>query len=551
MRKKMGAVAASTDDSAVIDTLAKLTEIATHILAVNGASGWSSSLPWLREIPDIEVTLQPFSVFLIKLRDEQDKDLMRQVGGSLDSMFESAQSGMDVISGFTNQIAKNFGTTELFRADDFKPFEFVNWIGFTKFLGTPPVGRGLGLDKIPVSKTFLLYIGYMTLDVIRLVMTFALPDMVRTRQLMSLVLGIMDVLGGNWKNAIISMAGIFTSSAVAPGFVMKMAVSLLGTMPGRLQKDLTWMVYRATKAMVVGFMVQLFLLVAPLDTRLSVMAHIQKIATQHVNVNKALGEAGLPAIKLEKETFGAAAAVGTVWDPEKVCSTEFGKLVPLINESVFLTFAAQLVGLPTTEGAIQDQCKALYDIAVQDGYRTYGHMLAAQGLSQLLKDQIEDETGLLSAAATAAAAAAGCGETPASTWKILDRMRQATDKIVGVRDWLGKSLSAAKTSALDKLAASSTKVIDHIRKAATGPEQKAAYEEFTKLAQEARKTLTDGTERALASPQVGEVVRFIGTLQAEVEAARAAKAATATAATAATTAVPRIEGGGRRLRLHR
>jgi hypothetical protein len=445
-----------------------------------------------------------------------------------------------VITGYTDAISKNFGTAELFHANDLKPFEFVNYVGFLKFLGTPPVGRGLGLDQIPISKSFLLYIGYMALDVMRLALTFTFPSMVRTRQLMSLVLGIMDILGGNWKNAILSMAGIFSSSAVAPGFVVKMAVSLLGTMPDRLQDDLSWMVYRATKAMVVGFMVQMFLLLAPLETREQVMRHIAKISAQKVNINKELGKVGLPETQIPINKFGAAAVVGTVWDPEKVCSTEFEKLVPLINKSVFLTFAAQMVGLPTTPGAIQDQCRALYDIAVKVGYRTYGHMLAAQGLGQLLKDQLGDEAGLLAEASRAAAvAASGCDGSAADSapkMKILDRIRQATDGIAGVRKWLGESLSAAKKSALDKLTTASTKVIERIRTAATGPEQKAAYEEFTKLAQEARKTLTDGSERALASPQVGEAVRFLGTLLAEVEAAKAAaaKAAAASAAGSAT-----------------
>ena len=324
---------------------------------------------------------------------------MRQTGGSLDSMFESAQAGMDVITGYTDAISKNFGTAELFQSEDLKPFGFVNYVGFLKPLGTPPLpARGLGLDQIPITKSFLLYIGYTTLDIMRLAMTVAFPSLSLSRQLMSLVLGIIDILGGNWKNAILSLAGIFSSSAVAPGFAIKMAVSLLGTMPDRLQNDLSWMAYRATKAMVVGFMVQMFLLLAPLETRMKVMSHITKIAAQKVNINEQLGKAGLPRTQIPIQTFGAAAATGTVWDPEKVCSQEFQLLVPLIKESVFLTFAAQMVGLPTTEGAIQNQCQALYDIAVKDGYRTYGHMLAAQGLQQLLKNQLEVKEELMSEA---------------------------------------------------------------------------------------------------------------------------------------------------------
>ena len=420
MRKKMAATVATTDNSSVLDTLSKLAEVSNHILSANGLPGWSATIPWIQEIPDIEATLKPFADFLLRLRDGKEQDLVSQSGGdgdySLDGLFESAQNGMKIISGFTEQIASQFGTAELFRSEDMKPFQGIQGVfpPFTTPLG--PFPTGIGLSELPVSKSFLLYIGYMALDLLRLTVTLTMPGMVRTRQLMSLVLGIMDVLGGNWKNALVSLAGIFSSSAVVPGFVVKMAISLLGTMPDTLQTDLTWMVYRATKAMVVGFLVQLYLLMAPKESRLNVMDYIQKIADQKVNINQRLADAGLPRTQIESRRFGAAAAVGTVSDDIKVCSAEFKLLIPLILESSILTLAAQLAGLPTSEEEITRMCQALYDIAVKNQYRSYGHVLAAQGLSALLKKEVEDEAGLLAEASRAAAAAAsGCDGSAAAT----------------------------------------------------------------------------------------------------------------------------------------
>jgi hypothetical protein len=187
-------------------------------------------------------------------------------------------------------------------------------------------------------------------------------------------------------------------------------------MPDTLQTDLTWMVYRATKAMVVGFLVQLYLLMAPKESRLKVMEYIQKIANQKVNINQRLADAGLPQTQIESRRFGAAAAVGIVSDDIKVCSAEFKQLIPLILESSILTLAAQLAGLPTSEEEITRMCQALYDIAVKNQYRSYGHVLAAQGLSALLKKEVEDEAGLLAEASRAAAAAAsGCDGSATAT----------------------------------------------------------------------------------------------------------------------------------------
>jgi len=386
--------AATTTSEVLMESMTKLVEVATAIYRHDGKPGWTQDIPELEK--EDEKELQPLVDFLLKLRSDQQTEQTGQTGGGMDELFETVMNTSKEIGKVVDSYVNQYGPTALSSdklssvQDDVRPLlglplVFPPVTGWTATFPSPLYP----INKLPISPVLLLYVANLSLDFVRLMINYVSPQSY-LRAPISLVLAIMELMDGRWKAALLSAAGMFSSSAVTPGFVMKMGLEIVDVLPNQLQTDLAWISYRSMKALVVGFAVKMFLITAPFELRNKVRDLLGKVAEVTVSTNILLAKAGLPSQEMPSPKMNAASVQDIIAKDTVLCSKEFQELVPLIKQSVLLEFIAQLAGLPTTEGAIQHICGDLYDTAIKQNFRTLGHLLAAEGLQELMKKDVDE-----------------------------------------------------------------------------------------------------------------------------------------------------------------
>ena len=402
--------AATTTSETLMGCMTKLVEVATVIYRHDGKPGWTQDIPELEK--EDEKELQPLVDFLLKLRSGQQTEQTEQTeqtGGGMDELFETVMKTSKEVGQLVDSYVNQYGPTALSSdklssvQDDVRPLlglplVFPPVTGWTATFPTPLYP----LNKLPISPVLLLYVANLSLDFVRLMINYVSPQSY-LRAPISLVLAIMELMDGRWKAALLSAAGMFSSSAVTPGFLMKMGLGVLDVLPNQLQTDVAWITYRSMKALVVGFAVKMFLITAPFELRNKVRDLFGKVAEVTINTNALLAKAGLPSQEITSTKMNAASVQDIISKDTVLCSKEFQELVPLIKQSVLLEFIAQLAGLPTTEGVIQHICGNLYDTAIKQNFRTLGHLLAAEGLQELIRKDV-DQTPTRQATVSAAKA---------------------------------------------------------------------------------------------------------------------------------------------------
>jgi len=390
--------AAATTSEALMGSMTKLIEVATVIYSHDGKPGWTKDVPELEEGNEKE--LQPLVDFLLKLRSEgkqqtggQDPSVQAGTSG-IDEMFGLLMKKSNDIGNLVNYYVDKYGPTALSSdklsnlQDDFRPLlplplVFPPVTGWTATFPTPMYP----INKLPISPVLLLYVANISLDFVRMMINYVSPQSY-LRAPISLVLAIMELMDGRWKAALLSAAGMFSSSAVTPGFIMKMGLGVFDVLPNQLQTDLAWISYRSMKAIVVGFAVKMFLVTAPYELRNKVREIITKVAEVTINTNQLRATAGLPAVEMPSTKMNAATVQDIVTQDTAVCSSELQNLVPLMNQSILLKFISQMIGFPTTPETVQQICGKLYEAAVDQKYSSLGHLIAAEGGIALIQRDV-------------------------------------------------------------------------------------------------------------------------------------------------------------------
>jgi hypothetical protein len=355
------------------------------ILTTNGAEGWHKKV---NEVmgentlnPDDERNLQPIVQLLLKIRDlkavESLESLFTQKGGS-GEIDKAYMSGIDAIKNINTKVRQmaassgmgitqyqNDADTEL----DPRPFEPFKSAGFV----------GLVLSQIPVPVRLMVFLVYSALDIVRL-MTANTPIM---RQLLSVCLALIELLKGDWKKSLLSFSGFFSKSMVWSGFVGKIFLELFSLMSPQLQDSIAIGTLRVTKSILLGFLIQLFKMTAPENTRIKIIKTFQELAKKKGCLDEALGAAGLPARSESLES-----PEGIIQDDVRNCSTEFFEdTIRAAEESKIMNVVLQLANIPTSEADVQANCKKFLTYADENGYISWKDLLVGEGLIQLAEEE--------------------------------------------------------------------------------------------------------------------------------------------------------------------
>ena len=398
----------------VTGVLTILFQAATLILERDGQPGWLATLPQAQDMTAeqraaLETQLQPLVNGLLRIRD----GTMTQAGGGPDDVFEAIHSFFETADEKAAKFAKEYGIVEYQREaiekPDLKPFagfQFIPWIG-------------IAISEIPVTVEFTMLMAYASLEFLR-TLTVVFGDAPRFRQVMSLLLGTIDIMNADWKGALLSLAGLLGPTGVYMGSLTKMMLAVFRWMPEAQQEAAVWTTYTSMKAILIGAGIRLFQLTAPLAVRLQVIEAFKGIADQKFETDQALVQAGLPKREAwyEPNWSNLNRVVTVVSDPTRVCTDEFiDKVAGPASKSWFLSFALQMALIPTSKAARDHVCVPLNKMMLKLGAGTMADYLAITGLDKVLKDDLK-EVGPSAAPVAASEEAPASEKTPPTSEEV-------------------------------------------------------------------------------------------------------------------------------------
>jgi heterodisulfide reductase subunit C len=371
---------------AALDTIFQVVSV---ILRTDGQAGWHQKV---NEVMGKEVftthdenRLAPLVNFLVQIKyaksEEPLENLIKQQGGGydLDSLYAS---GIDYIKKLDEKVkdfSSKYGIVELVKARDLQkdmyPFDGNLSVAF------PPWTTPLGL--IPLPFRTLLFMVHAVLDLVRLAVSVPGYDSPFIRKTLSVALAALELLRGDWKTALLSMSGFFASSLVYIGFVGKLFLEVFYMIAPPLQDDIIFGTFRVTKSILIGFLFNIFQITAIKPVRDQVMKAFEELAKREQQIDKVLGEAGLPGRAKIQSPFNTTGAHAFLEDRLWNCSQEFQTVIAAAKQNKIVEVILSLVNIPVSEDDLESQCKRFAKYVDDQGYVTWTDLLKAEGLMKL------------------------------------------------------------------------------------------------------------------------------------------------------------------------
>jgi ABC-type amino acid transport system permease subunit len=105
------------------------------------------------------------------------------------------------------------------------------------------------------------------------------------RKILSVVLAILDVSRGEWRNGILSLLGVFSRETLLTGVVLKTARFIYSWISPDIQQSIETGLYSASKSMFIGGWLWLLSVVAPDYLRVTLNKLIDQWLTLQRNIS--------------------------------------------------------------------------------------------------------------------------------------------------------------------------------------------------------------------------------------------------------------------------
>ena len=280
---------------------------------------------------------------------------------SLDKLYYGTLKKLDDYDREWRDITSQIGLLKTFESQDAK--------GIITLPFVPPIPVPWVIPakaKLPILSTIL--------ELLRIMVSGPVMDAPTYRQLLSLVLALLDLLRGEWKNALLSILGAFSKTAMWVGLGGKILRDAWLLIAPDLQHELQRVLFRSSKSLFAGFFLWAFSTFSPDVVRVSIQTTVDKLREVVANFNEKIEGVETQA-KQVASTAGVDISFKRVPEnlvpslddvqnlqtilrvPEVYCSTEFQKILQPLLLVPPLRLALELFNIPTVEEDIQDQCK--------------------------------------------------------------------------------------------------------------------------------------------------------------------------------------------------
>jgi hypothetical protein len=205
------------------------------------------------------------------------------------------------------------------------------------------------LKKIKVSFRTIVFVVYLVLDVARITAAVAGSDY--NRKVLSVMVSLLELLRGDWKKAILSFMGFYGMTPLLIGQQVKIFLTLFRMLSPTLQDTFIYGAFDATKSFFIGLLLTIFQITAPEEVRAPLIGILEKIARKKAEIDGILIDAELSARADHfAPTFEDFNNIQSLMDdPEFICSTEYEKLIEIINTTSVINMILQILRIPVSK----------------------------------------------------------------------------------------------------------------------------------------------------------------------------------------------------------
>jgi hypothetical protein len=236
----------------------------------------------------------------------------------------------------------------------------------------PPVF--VSVIMVPINPRAIPIVIGLVIEAVRITYSVGPLSNDVTRKVLSLVLGLIDFLKGDWKQGILSMIGFFGEGPLIGGLIGKVLLNLLDLVAPDIQERMTMNIYQSGKSMYIGFILWGFANFAPDFVRASARMQFDalkkivddangKIDDIEDAMQKSVEPAGLQ-LKLKDvpedfvPTFDDMQNLqAIVRQPTIYCSKEFQEAIEPLRKIPPMRLVLELMNIPTDPQTLAFECK--------------------------------------------------------------------------------------------------------------------------------------------------------------------------------------------------
>ena len=219
-------------------------------------------------------------------------------------------------------------------------------------------------------------------EAIRLIFSLGPASNELTRKILSIVMAVIDLVQGEWKNSILSFAGYYGQYPLIAGVIGKVFLNVFSLVAPDIQDRLIFDIYRSGKSMFIGGFLWMFSTFAPASVRLIVKTQLDIIKDKVIKVNgdiqktedkmqEAAGESGLK-VDLNKipETFIVSFddiqnLQSIARQPTFMCSKEFQAAIKPLLIIVPARLFLEMLSIPTDPETLDMECGQLKGLTLE------------------------------------------------------------------------------------------------------------------------------------------------------------------------------------------
>jgi hypothetical protein len=189
---------------------------------------------------------------------------------SLDVMFWKAKNFIDSLDEQAQRFSREMGPFKFFYDS---PIDFRIPLPYLSAIPIPPRVIPLLLEVVVESVRVICGLGPMSNDLVR--------------KILSVVLAIIDVSKGNWKHAILSIAGFFGKNPMIAGLIGKVFLTALQKIAPDILNTLIFTKYQSMKSFLIGSAIWVVTTFSPDLVRKSISKSLDKLSAPEGPLGKA------------------------------------------------------------------------------------------------------------------------------------------------------------------------------------------------------------------------------------------------------------------------
>lgn len=404
----------------IYKSLDYLLRCAAAIVEKDGEAGWSAHViddaGTAYFVPSEQSTIEsavaplvPVVLYLFGRRDELPttggamaaqlpEEASRTIDGAYDGVVKYLTKGNDVVRKFGKEHGIIHMIEEQEQVGDLRPFVALG-----------PAGAAI---PVPPRAAFTLF--YLALDVTRMLIAVPFPGM---RKVMSIMLAIIDIMRGEWKEALLSFAGFYGDNPMLAGVFGKVMLESFNLISPALKDSMIYGFRDFIKSLAFGLILFGLQTFAPWPVRAEIQSAFQAIQEFLNKETAAIAGQSLVAKPsyFRELSFGEIQNLQPILaDTTRSCSVEIQSAIVTMRRTTLGKNLLQIMGIPITDEEIQRRCgtdtlnyaKRLAEDRVIETQKIMDKMTVAAAPTAVEKEALPDQKELATIAATAATAAA-------------------------------------------------------------------------------------------------------------------------------------------------